>query len=83
MGMLFIKTSGTYCLIFSLPELFVQNFYMSLNVLGDQIEDDEVNETRSSHWKTRNVHGFVIGKSRSKLLRERFRRSWGDNIKRN
>lgn len=53
MEMLFNKTSGTYCLIFSLPELFVQNFYMSLNVLGDETEDDEVNGTRSSHWKTR------------------------------
>jgi hypothetical protein len=49
------------------------------NVL-DQIEDDEVNETRSSHWKTRNVRGVVIGKSRTKLLRERFRRSWGGII---
>jgi hypothetical protein len=24
-------------------------------VLVDQIEDDDVSETRSSHWKTRNV----------------------------
>jgi uncharacterized protein with von Willebrand factor type A (vWA) domain len=53
---------------------------MSLNVLGDRIEDDEVNETRSSHLKTRNVHSVVIGKSRTKLLRRRFRRSWVDNL---
>jgi hypothetical protein len=79
--MLFDKTSGTRCLIISLPELLVQNLYVSLNVLGDEIEDDGVNGTRSSHWKTRNVHVVVIGKSRTKLLRERFRRSWGDNIK--
>jgi hypothetical protein len=80
MEMLFNKTSGTYCLIFLLPELFVQNCYRSLNVLGDQIEDDEANETRSSHWKTRNTQGVVIGKSRTKLLRQRFRRSWVDNL---
>jgi len=30
MEMLFNKIPGTYCLIFSLAELFVQNFYMSL-----------------------------------------------------
>jgi len=39
MEMLFSKTSGTYCLIFSLPEIFVQNFYMSPNVSGDQTDD--------------------------------------------
>jgi len=54
--------------------LYVTNF---LDQIGD---DDEVNETRSSHWKTRNVRGVVIGKSRTKLLRERFRRSWGELI---
>jgi len=43
MEMLYNKISGTFCLIVSLPELFVQNFYMSLNVLDDQVEDDEEN----------------------------------------
>jgi len=53
---------------------------MSLNVLGDQIEGEGVNETRSSYWKTRNVHSVVIGKSRTKLLRQRFRRSLVDKL---
>ena len=80
MEMLFNITSGTYCLISSLPELLCRIFHVT-KCLGDEIEDDGVNETCSSHWKTRNVRGIVIGKSRTKLLRERFRRSWGDNIK--
>jgi hypothetical protein len=51
---------------------------MKRPVLVDQTEDGELSETRSSHWKTRNVHSIVIGKSRTNILRERFRRSWRD-----
>ena len=40
-----------------------------------------MSETRSSHWETRNVHTVVIGKSLTKILRDRFRRSWRDDIK--
>jgi hypothetical protein len=53
---------------------------MSLNVLGDQTEDDGVSETRRAHWKTRTVHSILIGKSHMEMLCERHRRSWRDLI---
>ena len=40
-----------------------------------------MSETRSSHWETRNVHAVVIGKSLTKILHDRFRCSWRDDIK--
>ena len=50
-------------------------------LLGDQLEKNETDETRSTHGERRGLYRVLVGKPEGKRPLVRPRRRWEDNIK--
>jgi hypothetical protein len=59
----------------------LNDLYSSTNIIGNQVEEDEVSRASSMNRENRNACRILLGKAEGKRPLGRPRRTWVDNIK--